>query len=117
MDQIKSTRQKNWLYLFIGLAVLVNFSGLFIPIIGPDGTLYALIAKTMVLRNDYADLFVHGKDWLDKPHFPFWVTAISFKCFGFTTWAYKLPGILFLMMGGAYTYLFGSELYNKRVAC
>jgi 4-amino-4-deoxy-L-arabinose transferase-like glycosyltransferase len=117
MDTSQSIANAKWLYPLIGIAVLVNFSGLFIPIIGPDGTLYALIAKTMVLRNDYVDLFVHGKDWLDKPHFPFWVTAISFKCFGFTTWAYKLPGILFLMMGAVYTYLFAGELYNKRVAC
>jgi 4-amino-4-deoxy-L-arabinose transferase-like glycosyltransferase len=116
MDTSQSDASAKWLYPLIGIAVLVDFSGLFIPIIGPDGTLYALIAKTMVLRNDYVSLFVHGKDWLDKPHFPFWVTAISFKCFGFTTWAYKLPGILFLMMGAIYTYLFADELYNKRVA-
>jgi 4-amino-4-deoxy-L-arabinose transferase-like glycosyltransferase len=105
-----------WLYLFIGLAVCINFSALFIPIIGPDGTLYALIAKTMVQRNNYVEFFVHGQDWLDKPHFPFWITALFFKCFGFTTWAYKLPGILFLMMGAWYTYLFAKELYNKEIA-
>jgi 4-amino-4-deoxy-L-arabinose transferase-like glycosyltransferase len=116
MDQTKSVKQENWLYLFIGLAVLVNFSGLFIPIIGPDGTLYALISKTMVQQNNYVELFDHGKDWLDKPHFPFWVTALSFKCFGFKTWAYKLPAILFLMMGAVYTYLFAKNLYNKHIA-
>jgi len=105
-----------WLYLFIGMAVVVNFSGLFIPITGPDGTLYAVIAKNMVQSNNYAELFNHGRDWLDKPHFPFWVTALSFKCFGFTTWAYKLPGILFLMMGAFYTWLFAKDLYNKQTA-
>lgn len=105
-----------WLYLFIGIAVLINFSGLFIPITGPDGTLYAVIAKNMVQSNNYTELFNHGKDWLDKPHFPFWITALSFKCFGFTTWAYKLPGILFMMMGAFYTWLFAKDLYNKQVA-
>lgn len=116
MDQPKIDTQNKWLYLFISIAVFINFSGLFIPIIGPDGTLYALIAKTMVLRNNYAELFAHGQDWLDKPHFPFWVTAVSFKCFGFTTWAYKLPGILLLMLGAFYTWLFAKEQYNKQVA-
>ncbi len=104
-----------WLYLFIGMAVAINFSGLFVPITGPDGTLYAAIAKTMVQRNNYAELFAYGKDWLDKPHFPFWVTAFFFKCFGFKTWAYKLPAILFLLMGAGYTYLFGRALYNKQI--
>jgi 4-amino-4-deoxy-L-arabinose transferase-like glycosyltransferase len=105
-----------WLYLFIGIAVAVNFSGLFVPITGPDGTLYAVIAKNMVQSHNYVGLFNHGKDWLDKPHFPFWITAFSFKCFGFTTWAYKLPGILFLMMGAFYTWLFAKQLYNQQIA-
>src|SRR5262245_11943724 len=105
-----------WLYILIAIAVFVNFSGLFVTIIGSDGTLYATIAKTMVLRHDYINLYAQGTDWLDKPHFPFWVTALSFNLFGFTTWAYKLPGILFMMMGVWYTYLFAKNLYNKEVA-
>ncbi|MDB5157568.1 MAG: glycosyl transferase [Mucilaginibacter sp.] len=114
MDKQNPAIAVKWLYLFIGMAVIVNFSGLFVPIIGPDGTLYASIAKTMALRNNYVDLFAYGADWLDKPHFPFWIAAFSFKLFGFTTWAYKLPGILFLLMGAFYTYLFGKALYNKQ---
>lgn len=104
-----------WLYLLIGAAVLVNFTGLFIPVIGPDGTLYASIAKTMAQKNDFVNLYAYGQDWLDKPHFPFWVTALSFKLFGISTWAYKLPGIMFMMMGAFYTYLFGKALYNKQI--
>lgn len=105
-----------WLYFFIAAAVALNFSGLFVPILGLDGPLYACIAKTMVQRHDYVNLFSQGKDWLDKPHFPFWITALSFNIFGFTTWAYKLPAILFVLMGGVYTYLFAKNLYNKEVA-
>ncbi|WP_374949414.1 ArnT family glycosyltransferase [Mucilaginibacter sp.] len=107
--------KNNWPYFFIGIAVLLNFTGLFTPIMGPDGTLYATIAKTMVQRNDYVQLFAYNTDWLDKPHFPFWVTALSFKLFGINTWAYKLPGILFMLMGAAYTYLFARKLYSKEV--
>ncbi|MDB5087424.1 MAG: glycosyl transferase, partial [Mucilaginibacter sp.] len=95
-DESPTPAQNKLLYLFTGLAVLINFSGLFIPIQGVDATIYALISKTMVQRNDFVQLIYHGADWLDKPHFPFWITALSFKLFGFTTWAYKLPGILFL---------------------
>jgi 4-amino-4-deoxy-L-arabinose transferase-like glycosyltransferase len=116
MTQPDTADQTKWLYAFIALAVLLNFSGLFIPIVGPDGTLYASIAKTMVLRNDYVQLFAYGTDWLDKPHFPFWVTALSFKLFGINTWAYKLPGILFMLMGAGYTYLLAKQLYNQQVA-
>jgi 4-amino-4-deoxy-L-arabinose transferase-like glycosyltransferase len=116
MDENLTSAQNKLLYLLTGLAVLINFSGLFIPVQGPDAALYALISKTMVQRNDFIQLIYHGTDWLDKPHFPFWITALSFKLFGFSTWAYKLPGILFLMMGTLYTYLFAKSLYNKQVA-
>jgi len=110
------TNTTKWLYLFIAMAVCINFSGLFITIIGPDGTLYANIAKTMMLRHDYVNLYSQWGDWLDKPHFPFWVTALSFNVFGITTWAYKLPGILFMLMGAWYAYLFAKNLYNKEIA-
>ena len=116
MDRLKTSAQEKWLYFFIAFAVAVNFSGLFIPIMGPDAALYAMISKTMVLHSDYVNLYYHGTDWLDKPHFPFWITTISFRLFGFTTWAYKLPGILFLMMGAFYTYLFAKKLYNREIA-
>jgi len=105
-----------WLYFFIAAAVLLNFSGMFVTILGLDGPLYACIAKTMVQRHDYVNLFSQGKDWLDKPHFPFWVAALSFNLFGFETWAYKLPAILFVLMGAVYTYLFCKNLYNKEIA-
>ena len=101
------------LQFFVAMAVLLNFSGLFVTIIGPDGALYASIAKTMVLKNNFAELFVDGRDWLDKPHFPFWMAAISFKLFGFQTWAYKLPAVLFSMMAAAYTYKLARLFYTK----
>ena len=116
MDKQTPAIETKWLYLLIGIAVLVNFSGLFVPVIGPDGTLYASIAKTMAQSGDFVNLYAYGRDWLDKPHFPFWVAAFSFNLFGFTTWAYKLPGILFMMMGVWYTYMFAKRLYNKEVA-
>ncbi|RZM29493.1 MAG: glycosyl transferase [Pedobacter sp.] len=113
--QAIKTNEK-WLYLCIILAVFLNFTGIFVTVMGPDGALYASISKTMVWRNNFVDLFVDGRDWLDKPHFPFWVVALSFKLFGITTWAYKLPGILFVLMGAGYTYQFALALYNKHVA-
>lgn len=116
MDQTIPAKQLKWLCLFIAAAVAVNISGLFVTLMAPDATLYATIAKTMVLRHDYMNLVLDGRDWLDKPHFPFWMAALSFNIFGFTTWAYKLPAVLFILMGAVYTYHFAKNLYNKQVA-
>ena len=116
MEQTIPADQLKWLYGFIAAAVVVNFSGLFVTLIAPDATLYATIAKNMVQHHDYINLYANGQDWLDKPHFPFWITALSFNIFGITTWAYKLPGILFLMLGAWYTYKFAKSLYNEQIA-
>lgn len=104
------------LYYLVGLAVLVNFSGLFVPLMDPDAGVYASISKTMAQRNDFVNLYFQETDWLDKPHFPFWITAFFFKLFGYHGWVYKLPGILFVMMGAWYTYLFVRKYYSKNTA-
>ncbi len=108
--------ENKWMYFFITLAVLVNFSGLFVILIDPDANVYAALSKNMVLQHNYIELYLRGTDWLDKPHFQFWVTAISFKIFGIHTWSYKLPAILFVLMGARYTYLFAKEQYDKEIA-
>jgi len=116
MQEVFSDKKTKWLYLFIGLAVLLNFSGLFITLMGPDAALYASVAKTMANTNNFSDLFAQGRDWLDKPHFPFWVTAAFFKIFGVHTWSYKLPGILFVLLAALYTYKLAKDLYNEQIA-
>jgi len=116
MQKELSDQFNKWLYLFIGFAVLLNFTGLFVPVMGPDGALYASIAKNMAQHNNFADLFVQGRDWLDKPHFPFWITAVFFKIFGIAGWTYKLPGVLFVLLAAFYTYRLAKELYTAQVA-
>ncbi|PSL49461.1 4-amino-4-deoxy-L-arabinose transferase-like glycosyltransferase [Chitinophaga niastensis] len=109
------TEKQVWLLITVTV-ILLQFSALFVPILEPDGALYAGIAKTMVLKHDYWNLYADGHDWLDKPHFPFWMAAISFNLFGIHTWSYKLPAILFLLTGAWYTYRFALDLYDEKVA-
>jgi len=105
-----------WLCLALGLAALANASGMFVTILEPDSALYATIAKTMVERHDFVNLFSAGQDWLDKPHLPFWLSAISFSIFGFSAWAYRLPALLLVFVAAFYTYLFARILYDRRIA-
>ena len=102
--------------LILILALAVNFSGINVRFFTDDPGLYASIAKNMVLKNNYLELFTYGKDWLDKPHFPFWMAALSFKIFGFSTWSYKLPALLFFVMAVCYTFLFALRNYGIKAA-
>ncbi len=114
------TQHRQWadqyfLPLFI-LGVVANLSALFLPILEPDGALYASIAKHMAQTNDFVNLYDLENDWLDKPHFPFWITALSFKLFGYHSFAYRIPALLFWMMGAVYTFKFARLFYNEVVA-
>ena len=97
----------------IALALLVYGVGLLIPLMDSDAALYAEVSMEMHQRGDYLQLFFKGSDWLDKPHFPFWITALSFKIFGMNGFAYKIPGVLFVLLGAWYTWLFGKRFYGR----
>ncbi|RYE31257.1 MAG: phospholipid carrier-dependent glycosyltransferase, partial [Sphingobacteriaceae bacterium] len=104
-----------WL-LVLFLAVAVQLSGINIVFFTDDPGLYAALAKNMVLRGNYWELVSYGKSWLDKPHFPFWMAALSFKIFGFYSWSYRLPALLFYLLSVFYTYLFAKKNYGQNTA-
>lgn len=100
--------------ILITLVALVSVLALFGGIMEPDSALYASIAKNMVLRNDWVNIYVRGADWLDKPHLTFWLAAASFKIFGITAFAYKLPSFLFGLWGAWYLYRLAKDIYNEK---
>src|SRR5882724_13529143 len=106
---------KHFRWLLV-VGILTNITGLFVTILEPDGALYATIAKTIAQTGDFINLNVGGRDWLDKPHFPFWMAALSFKIFGINSFAYKFPALLFWAIGGWYTWRFAKLIYGDYIA-
>ncbi|MCO5935822.1 glycosyltransferase family 39 protein [Mucilaginibacter sp. RB4R14] len=104
-----------YLLLFV-LALMVNFIGINADFFTDDPGLYASIAKNMLYKHDVLQLFTYNTDWLDKPHFPFWAVLVSFKIFGVSAWAYRLPALLFFLLSLLYTYLFARRFYTKEIA-
>ncbi len=102
--------------LLLALVLGVNMLGLFNEVFIADSALYAAIAKTMAETNNYLELFVQGKDWIDKPHFPFWVTALSFELFGISPFTYKLPAFLFTILALWYTFHLTRQWYGREAA-
>ena len=103
-----------YILLFSFLA-LVYIIGLFVPLMDNDSAHHADIALRMYLTGDYVNLVDHGKDYLDKPHLHFWLSAFSYSIFGVTGFAYKLPSFLFTVLGTFSTYRLGKGLYNSEV--
>lgn len=107
---------QKWFVRLLIPAILVNAGGLLIDILEPDGALYATIAKTIAQRGDFVNLYRDGADWLDKPHFPFWMAALSFRFLGINGFAYKFPALLFWGLGAWYTWRLALSVYGKPVA-
>ena len=98
------------LFLFLGI---VYAFGLFVPLMDNDSAHHANIALHMHLTGDYASLVDYNGAYLDKPHLHFWLAAMAYKIFGVTGFAYKLPSLLFSILGVYSTYRLGKSLYNK----
>jgi 4-amino-4-deoxy-L-arabinose transferase-like glycosyltransferase len=99
------------------LVLLINAAAMLSPIINSgDAVTYAAISQHIVHSGDWARLIWDGADWLDKPHFPFWVTALFFKLGGVNAWTYALPGFLFHLLGAYFTYRVARLFYNKNTA-
>ncbi|HTD41607.1 MAG TPA: glycosyltransferase family 39 protein [Mucilaginibacter sp.] len=107
---------KPYFILLFVLALAVNFAGFNQRFFTDDPGLYASISKNLLYHKSFFDLFTYDQDWLDKPHFPFWMVLISFKIFGVSVWAYRLPALLFFLLSLRYTFLFSKKYYDEQIA-
>ncbi len=100
---------------FIILSIIVNAVGLFSPVLGSnDSNFYAVVAKHIIESGNWVNLTFDGKDWLDKPHLPFWIIAVSYKLFGVHAFSYILPGFIFNLLGAFYTYLLAKHIFGSK---
>src|ERR1700712_5704995 len=107
---------KSYYVLLLILALVVNFAGINIRFFTDDQGLYASLSKNLLYRKEFFELFTYNQDWLDKPHFPFWTVLLSFKIFGVSVWAYRLPALLFFLLSLLYTWLYTRKFYSEEIA-
>jgi 4-amino-4-deoxy-L-arabinose transferase-like glycosyltransferase len=103
-------------YALAALCIIVYAGSLFFPLVDKDAAHHANIALHMLQYNDYVSLVDRHMEYLDKPHFLFWVSAASFKLFGVNTFAYRLPAILFGLVSILSTYKLARHLSDRTTA-
>lgn len=99
-------------WIFILLAVL-HISAVRVDIMDIDASQYAEISREMAESGSYLQLYDRGIDYLDKPPFLFWISAVGMKIFGVGNVGYKLPSILFALLAIYATYRLGRLLYGE----
>lgn len=103
-------------FLFI-IVLLVNFIGVFNPIFNGDSAMYATVSKNIAFSNDFINLNNSiQENWIDKPHFGFWIWAIFIKIFGNTIFAFKFCTFCSLLVLLRYLYLFTKTYYTETTA-
>jgi 4-amino-4-deoxy-L-arabinose transferase-like glycosyltransferase len=99
-------------WVFIVIAVLY-FTAVRVDTMDIDASQYAEISREMMNSGDYLHVYDRGFDYLDKPPFLFWTSALSMKVFGVNNLGYKLPSILFALLAIYATYRLAKLLYGE----
>jgi 4-amino-4-deoxy-L-arabinose transferase-like glycosyltransferase len=102
------------LFWFIIACILVFLPALLVDVMNIDAAQYASMSREMLQSNNWLEIYQHGQDYLDKPPLLFWLSATSFKIFGVSNFAYKLPSFLFALLGIFSTIKAGELLYDKK---
>jgi len=81
-----------WIALILATLYVCYFRNLgAIGFIGPDEPRYAWIARDMAETGDWITPRLYGKPWFEKPPLYYWGAALSFKLFGVSEAAARLP--------------------------
>jgi 4-amino-4-deoxy-L-arabinose transferase-like glycosyltransferase len=84
-----------WIVLILATLYLCYFHNLGVMgFMGPDEPRYAWIARDMAESGDWVTPRLYGKPWFEKPVLYYWGAAASFKLFGVSEAAARLPSAI-----------------------
>ena len=98
-------------YLLIFVILCTYVAGMFVPIMEVDAAQYASISDQLLHGKSILQIKHRHFEYLDKPPLLFWLSAVSIKIFGISSFAYKIPSVLGLLLGVFSTYMFCNLYY------
>jgi 4-amino-4-deoxy-L-arabinose transferase-like glycosyltransferase len=87
-----------------------------IGLVGPDEPRYAWIARNMAETGDWVTPRLYGKPWFEKPVLYYWGAALSFKLFGVSDGAARLPSALSALLAGLAMAWLALRVYGPNTA-
>lgn len=112
---MKKLLQQHPLILF-AIVTMIYLLAIPVDIMEIDSAQYAHMAREMLDRKDFLHVYDRGADYLDKPPFIFWITALFYSIFGVNEFAFKFPSILFSLLGIYATFRFARLYYSRETA-
>ena len=80
-----------------------------------DAAQYAQMSWQMLVSKSFLQLHCGAVEYLDKPPLLFWVNSLSFWLLGISNFSYKLPSLLFALLGIFSTYRFAKIYYEEKI--
>ena len=106
-----------WLILILATLYVCYFSHLgAIGFVGPDEPRYAWIARAMAETGDWVTPRLYGKPWFEKPPLYYWGAALSFKLFGVSEAAARLPSAVSALLATLALAWLALRLYGQETA-
>jgi 4-amino-4-deoxy-L-arabinose transferase-like glycosyltransferase len=106
-----------WTILILATLYICYFHNLdAIGLIGPDEPRYAWIARAMAETGDWVTPRLYGEPWFEKPVLYYWGAALSFKLFGVSDAAARLPSALSALLATLATAWLALRAYGAETA-
>ncbi|MEO6333741.1 MAG: glycosyltransferase family 39 protein [Pyrinomonadaceae bacterium] len=102
-----------WL-AFAAATICVYFSGLSMPLVGPDEPRYAQVAREMFERGDWITPTLAGFHWFEKPALLYWLEIGAYNLFGVSEFSARLGSALFGLGTVASLWLLGRAIERQR---
>jgi 4-amino-4-deoxy-L-arabinose transferase-like glycosyltransferase len=93
MNKEPNHQSRLWILLAL-LAILYLFGSNVLPLIPPDEPRYSQVARQMFESRDWITPRLENHPWFEKPVLLYWLMCISFKIFGITEFALRLPSAI-----------------------
>ncbi len=110
-------RPRNAAIILAGLWLLLFFASLFAPPVLDDAdATHAQAAQAIASSGDLVTLHVDGIRYLEKAPLPYWLVALSFRLFGFNTFAAHLPTALAVALLVLLGHRWANQAFGARTA-
>jgi 4-amino-4-deoxy-L-arabinose transferase-like glycosyltransferase len=102
-------------FLLCAVAACMFFAGLGrLPLTEPDEGRNAEVAREMLDSGDWVTPHYNTLTCLDKPAAFFWLVAASFRAFGLSEWAARLPSALMALATSLLVWFLGRRMFGDR---
>jgi 4-amino-4-deoxy-L-arabinose transferase-like glycosyltransferase len=106
-----------WLILIVATLFLCYFHNLgAIGLVGPDEPRYAWIARDMAESGDWVTPRLYSQPWFEKPVLYYWGAALSFRIFGVSEAAARLPSAICALLATLAMAWLAWKLYGPETA-